>query len=49
MEKREYRFEVAAITIDYMTLIVSGILVSILFRREWRDSITLQRVMKDSI
>lgn len=47
--KREYRFEVAAITKDWMALIVSGILVSILFRREWRDSITLQRVMKDSI
>jgi hypothetical protein len=47
--KREYRFEVAAITINYMTLIVSGILMSRLFRRQWRDSITLQRVMKDSI
>jgi uncharacterized membrane protein len=47
--KREYRFEVAAITINYMTLIVSGILMSRLFRREWRDSLTLQRALKDLI
>jgi hypothetical protein len=47
--KREYRFEVTAISIDWMALITSGILVSILFRREWSDSLTLQRVMKDSI
>jgi hypothetical protein len=31
--KREYLFEVAAITIDYTVLIVSGILLSIVFRR----------------
>jgi hypothetical protein len=36
--KREYRFEVAAITIDYMTLLVSGLLMSRLFRLRWRDS-----------
>jgi hypothetical protein len=47
--KREYRFEVAAITIDWMALIVSGILVGILFRHEWRDSITLQSALKDLI
>jgi hypothetical protein len=39
--KREYRFEVAAITIEWMALIASGILVGILFRREWKASLTL--------
>jgi hypothetical protein len=47
--KREYRFEVAAITINYMTLIVSGILMSRLFRRQWRDSLSLQKALKDLI
>ncbi|MGC1389957.1 MAG: hypothetical protein WA816_02880 [Bacteroidales bacterium] len=47
--KREYRFEVAAITIDWMALIVSGILIGILFRHEWRDSINLQSALKDLI
>jgi hypothetical protein len=47
--KREYRFEVAAITIDYMALFVSGILMSRLFRRQWRDSISLQLALKDLI
>jgi hypothetical protein len=36
--KREYYFEVAVITIDYIVLIVSGILLSILFRRELRNN-----------
>jgi hypothetical protein len=30
---REYRFEVAAISINWMTLIISGILLAIMFRR----------------
>jgi hypothetical protein len=47
--KREYRFEVAAITIDYMALFVSGLLMSRLFRRQWRDSISLQLALKDLI
>ncbi len=47
--KREYRFEVATITIDYMALFVSGILMSRLFRRQWRDSISLQLALKDLI
>lgn len=33
---REYRFEVAVITINWVVLIVSGLLLSILFRRAWR-------------
>jgi hypothetical protein len=47
--KREYRFEIAAITIDYMTLFVSGILMSRLFRRQRRDSLSLQIALKDLI
>jgi hypothetical protein len=35
---REYRFEVAAISITWLVLIVSGILLSVLFRRELRTS-----------
>jgi hypothetical protein len=31
---REYRFEVAAISINWLTLIVSGVLLSIFFKRE---------------
>ncbi len=31
---REYRFEVAAIAINWLTLIINGILLSILFRRQ---------------
>ena len=31
----EYRFEVAIITINWITLIVSGVLLSILFQRIW--------------
>jgi hypothetical protein len=40
--RREYRFEVAAITIDWITLIVAGTLLSILFRREYRKSETIR-------
>ena len=32
----EYRFEVAIITINWITLIVSGVLLSILFQRVWK-------------
>jgi hypothetical protein len=32
----EYRFEVVAITINWTVLIVSGVLLSILFRHAWR-------------
>jgi hypothetical protein len=35
---REYRFELAAITINWMALIVSGILLSVVFRRTMRMS-----------
>jgi len=35
---REYRFEVATISINWLTLIVSGILLSIVFRRAMADS-----------
>jgi hypothetical protein len=31
--RREYRFEIAIITIDYFTLIIAGILLSKLFRK----------------
>jgi hypothetical protein len=34
----EYRFEVAVLTIDWAVLIVAGVLLSILFRREARES-----------
>lgn len=37
--EREYRFEVAVITIEWMTLIVSGILLSLVFRRAMRKSV----------
>jgi hypothetical protein len=40
--KREYRFEVALITIDYVELIVSGILLTRLFKREMRNSLTVK-------
>jgi hypothetical protein len=30
---REYRFEVAVITIDWLVLIISGILLSFVFKR----------------
>jgi hypothetical protein len=40
--KREYRFEVAAITIDYISLVVSGILLSRLFKRELRNNLTVK-------
>jgi hypothetical protein len=36
--QREYRFEVAAISINWLTLIVSGILLSIVFRRALSES-----------
>jgi hypothetical protein len=36
--QREYRFEVAAISINWLTLIVSGILLSIVFRRALAES-----------
>jgi len=32
----EYRFEVTIITINWITLIVSGVLLSILFQRVWK-------------
>ena len=32
----EYRFEVTILTINWITLIVSGVLLSILFQRVWR-------------
>ena len=35
--KREYRFEVAAITIDYTVLIVSGILTGKLFKKREKN------------
>ena len=35
--QREYRFEVAAISINWLTLIVSGILLSIVFRRALKE------------
>jgi hypothetical protein len=44
---REYRFEVAAITIDWTTLIIEGILLSILFRREMRNNLTLRWAMQN--
>jgi hypothetical protein len=34
---REYRFEVAVISIDWLTLIISGILLSVVFRREMNN------------
>jgi hypothetical protein len=40
--KREYIFEVAAISIDWTTLIVSGILSGRLFRREMLNSKPLE-------
>jgi hypothetical protein len=45
--KREYRFEVALITIDYAVLIVSGILLIKLFKRELRNSLTVKRVLQN--
>jgi len=36
---REYRFEVAVITIDWIVLIVSGILLSVVFKRAMRISL----------
>ena len=33
----EYRYEVAAIVIDWVTLIVSGVLLSLVFRRQGRE------------
>jgi uncharacterized protein with PQ loop repeat len=35
---REYRFEVAVISINWLTLIISGILLSIVFRRALVES-----------
>jgi len=35
--QREYRFEVATISINWLTLIVSGILLSVVFRRALTD------------
>ncbi len=35
---REYRFEVAAISIDWLVLIVAGILLSLVFRRAMRQA-----------
>jgi hypothetical protein len=43
---REYRFEVYAITIEWTTLIVSGILLAQLFRREMRNNINLRWTIK---
>jgi hypothetical protein len=45
--KREYRFEVAAITIEYTVLIVSGILLSRLFKREMRNSLTVKWALQN--
>jgi hypothetical protein len=45
--KREYRFEVAVITIDYLTLIVSGLLLSRLFKREMRNSLTVKWALQN--
>jgi hypothetical protein len=45
--KREYRFEVVSITIDYITLIVSGILLSRLFKREMRNSLTVRWALQN--
>lgn len=47
--KREYRFEVAAITINFTTLIVSGILLSILFRKEMRTGLNLRLTLQNDI
>jgi hypothetical protein len=40
---REYRFEVAAISINWLTLIVSGILLSVVFRRALREESPRQK------
>jgi hypothetical protein len=37
--QREYRFEVATISINWLTLIISGILLSMVFRRAMADSL----------
>jgi hypothetical protein len=45
--KREYRFEVAAISIEWATLIVSGILMSKLFMREMRNNLTVKWTLQN--
>jgi hypothetical protein len=45
--KREYRFEVAVITIDYAVLIISGVLLTILFMREIRNSLTVKWALQN--
>jgi hypothetical protein len=45
--KREYRFEVAVITIDYAVLIISGILLTKLFKREMRNSLTVKQALQN--
>lgn len=42
---REYRFEVATISINWLTLMVSGILLSIVFRRAMADSLLTRKVL----
>jgi len=41
---REYLFEIAAISINWLTLIISGIFLSIVFRRPMTDSSPKQKV-----
>jgi hypothetical protein len=40
---REYRFEVAAISINWLTLIPSGILLSLVFRRALVQQTALEK------
>ena len=42
---REYRFEVAAFAINWLTLIASGILLSIVFRRAMAGSLLAQKTL----
>lgn len=42
---REYRFEVATISINWLTLIVSGILLSVVFRRAMADSLLTRKAL----
>ncbi len=45
--KREYRFEVASITVDYSIMIVSGILLSIFFRRKTRENLAVKWALQN--
>ncbi len=42
--QREYRFEVTTISINWLTLIISGVFLSIVFRRAMTDSSLTQKV-----